>query len=321
MLAPTSNPRDPSNRGKALVWILVLLVVAGAAFAIYWFALRGGGGGGASATLASSVVPTGADTVAGIDAGALLANPELADLMQKGGLDLATVKSKLAETGVKLEDLKSFVVAADMPDAGAPEVVLALQTTADTKAAQGAIAALKSMIPDNMGNKIDISNVQAFDGGIVLAGAGPFFDEASKLAKGQGKGGLSEPLAEVRSALDAGAPLWVALTIPADVTKGMGGMMAKKVFGEGKPTHAGLSVRLGSTIELKGAIRIEGADASKVASNLSGLLSMAGMVAKGPQKELLNNVELGSSGSTLTISVSMSADQAKKLAESDGLGL
>ncbi|MFO0748647.1 MAG: hypothetical protein U1F43_23745 [Myxococcota bacterium] len=312
---PTAPDPRASERGKAIVWILVLLLVAGAAFAVYWFAFRGGPGGGASTKLASTVVPAGADTVAGIDAGALLSSPELADLLKKQGVDVEAVKAKLAESGVKPEDLRSVVVAADVPDAGAPEVFLAVQTTADAKAVKGALGALKAMIPGDAGDKIDLSNVQAFDGGLVLAGSGPFFDQAAALAKGQGKGGMSAELAQVRDALDTSAPIWFATTLPKDMSKGMGGM-GKQIFGNGTPTHAGVSIRVGSKIDIKAALRIDGADAAKVADDLGGFLSMAGMVAKGPQAELLKGLELGSSGAVLTLTMSLTAEQAKSLSES-----
>jgi len=320
VVAP-AHPRH-DQRGKAVVWILVALLVLGGAFAVYWFVIRKSGGGGASAQLATSVIPADADMIGGADLGALLASPQVADLMKKSGTNMDEVKAKLSEAGVKPEDLQSLVIAADVPDAGDPQMIFAVKMNGDTKAAQGAAVALKAMLPPNIGDKVDLSHVEAFDGGLVMAGSGPFYDEAAKQARGQGASGkLAQPLLDVRDAVDTGAQVWFAMALPKGTTDELP-RQAKMLLGGGKPTHAAFSVSFGSSIEVKGALLLEGADPGKVASQLDSMMGMASMALTGERAiigDIIKNLKIGSSGQALTFSLSLTEEQAKALQDKGGM--
>jgi len=314
-----SRPEAPSRaheRGGAGTWLLVLLVLGGIAFAVYWFVLREqGGGAGNASSLAAKVVPAGADTVAGVDLKALLTNPDFDALAKERGIDLAAVRAKLAEAGMKPEDLEALVVALDQPDAGQPETLVAVKVSGDPKAAKAALTAAKDLLPMGLGARVDLSNVEAFDGGIVLAGGGPFFDGAVKRVRGE----ASDPGTELLGLLDAvdgSGHLWVAMSLAGRFKdKGLSGP-EKMILGDAIPTHAALSVKLGSKIEIKGAARLQGGDAGKIADSLGGMLSLAGGRLGKDIGEVLKALEIGSKGDAVTFAVALTPAQLASVAKS-----
>jgi len=311
--APRAVPRHDSQRGGAGTWILALLVLGGIAFAVYWFVLRDQGGAG-SARLASAVVPASADAIVGIDARALLSSPDVEALAKARGADLAGVKAKLAEAGVKLESLGSVLVAADVPDAGQPALFVALEADADIKAAESAVQAVRGLVPAQLAGALDLSNVQVFDG-LVLAGAGPFYDEAKALASGKGAGaGLAAPLAEVKGAIDTGAHLWGAAALPPAVLAQLDLGPLSNILGSARPTHAAGSIKIGSKIDITAALRLEGGSARSIADAANGAIGTLGFMAGKELGALLKSLAIGSTGSTLTLSLSVAPEQLDALA-------
>lgn len=315
VIASTSPSRPAPRRhqrGGAGTWLLALLVLGGIAFAVYWFVLRDQATGG---QLARSVVPASADGMIGIDAAGLLSSPDVEKLVKTGGVDIAQIKARLADAGIKIESLGAVVLAADLEDARPPEVMLAIEAQADVKAAEAAIQAVRTLLPPELGRAIDLSNVQVFDG-LVLAGAGPFFDRAKDIAAGRaGAAELSAPLAEVRGAIDTKAHLWAVAALPPEVLARLDLGPLTKSFGAAKPTHAAASVRIGSKIDLAAAFRLEGGSAKAIADSMSGGLSVLGLMAGKEMGAILDALDIGSTGSTLTVSLSLAPDQLAVLAK------
>ncbi|MCC6621117.1 MAG: hypothetical protein IT385_07670 [Deltaproteobacteria bacterium] len=317
--APSPRPAPLARqRGGAGTWLLALLVLGGIAFAVYWFVLRDQGGAG-SARLASSVVPASADGLVGIDAGGLLSSPDVEKLLGARGANLPALKAKLADAGIKIESLRSLVLAADLPDGAPPALIVAVEADADVKSAESAIQAVRSLVPAQLAGALDLSNVQVFDG-IVLAGAGPMFDQAKALASGAAaQTALAAPLLEVKGAIDTGAHVWGATALPPALVAQLDLGPLEKFLGAAKPTHAAASIRIGSKIDLTAALRLDGGDAKAIADAMSGGIGVLGFMAGKDVGALLKALVIGSTGSTLTLSLSLSPEQLAVLDKLKGI--
>jgi len=306
----------PSQRGSAAAWLLSLIVLAGVAFAVYWFVFRQAGA--ASSTLAARVLPAEVDLIGGVDIGRLFNDENIKTMARAQGVDLDALSAEVAKSGARLEDLKALVFGGRMGDASLKDAIVAVQADTDAKAAVGAVQALLMMVPGELRQIVSAGRVEALDHGLVLTGSGALLDLALAVAKGQGTPLGDKPgLHEVRKALDGDAMLWTVAPVPADALAQLPGLVTAQLGGV--PSHFGFSANVSATsTELRGALHIPGADASQVVGALEMMLKMAKMQLGGPQKAILDNLELKGDGATLIASVSLSKAQIEDLLEATG---
>lgn len=306
---PPASSR-PDERGSAAAWILALLVLAGVAFAVYWFVVRQAPAG--SSALAARVLPAEVDVIGGVDIGRLFSDARIKDMARGRGVDLDALGAEVAKTGIKLEDLKSLVFGGRMAESSLRDAIIAVQASTDAKAAVGAVQALLTMIPEQLRQVVSGGRVEALDGGIVLTGSGELLDHSLAVARGEGaplgdKAGLSD----VRKALDDGAMFWTAAAIPKEALSQIPGMVATQLGG--MPSHFGFSANIGSATELRAALHIPGADASKVVGAIEMLLNVGKMRLGAAEKAIIDNLELKGDGATLIATVTLSQAQIDDL--------
>ncbi len=296
-----SHPRSPRALWSSL--LLVSALVAGAA------ACGGKKAGGSPALVRA--IPADSEMIGAFDLKGMLQNESLKQLAKVRGVDAGDIEQKLAAAGIKLDDIKGFMFGSTMPDGNEmPTFAAAIETSLDSATAKKAMDSLMDMMPAR--GKDGSLTTEAVEGGVVLVGRGTLFDKAVTGAKGAGAGDVRPELAAMRDAVDAGATMWFAGALPADAKRGMG--MLGRLTGEAKPTHFGMSINAGSTIEIRLAVRLEGGDAGKLADTLGGFLKVM------PRKQLpegvgdlLDKVDIGGSGEVLTAKVSLPAEVLAKL--------
>jgi uncharacterized protein YidB (DUF937 family) len=249
--------------------------------------------------------------IGAFDLKGMLQNESMKQLAKVRGVDTADIEQKLATAGIKLDDIKGFMFGSSMPEGNEmPTFAAAIETSLDSAAAKKAMDSLMDMMPGR--GKDETLTTEAVEGGVVLVGRGALFDKAVTGAKGAGAGDVRPELAAMRDAVGAGATVWFAGALPASATRGMG--MLGRLTGDVHPTHFGVSVNAGSTVEIRLAVRLEGGDASKLADTLGGLLKVM------PRRELpegagdlLDKVDISGSGEVLTAKVSLPAEVLAKL--------
>lgn len=304
------------SRGKAVLWILLVLLVAGGGFALWYFALRTQTA--ASTALAQRVIPPESDVVGGLDLGRLLTDPELRKMLAGNGVDFAQLDKALAEAGVSASDLGALAFGATMNGATPKDVVLALEAKTDARAMVGFLKLLAAQLPGPMASLIDADAIQALDGaatghGVFVMGSGALLERALALGRGQAQPGASgAELALVQKALDGGANLWFAAPVPPDTFKGLSGSMAKQMIG-GAPSHFGFSVGFGTSLDLRAAMHIPGADASTISGALKTARKLVGGQLPEAQRKLLDEIDLGGSGPVVTARLRLSESMLKSL--------
>lgn len=294
------------HRRPRALWsslVLVSALVAGAAAC-------GGKKAGGSPAL-TRAIPADSEMIGSFDLKGMLQNESMKQLAKARGVDTADIEQKLAAAGVKLDDIKGFMFGSTMPGGGElPTFAAAIETSLDGPAAKKAMDSLMDLMPGH--GKDGSLTTEAVEGGVVLVGRGSLFDKAVTGAKGAGAGEVRPELAAMRDAVDTGATVWFAGTLPPMGKSGMG--MLGRLAGDARPTHFGMSINAGSTIEIRVAVRLEGGDAGKLADTLGGFMKVM------PRKqlpegvgELLDQVDIGGSGEVLTAKVSVPAEVLAKL--------
>lgn len=308
MNRPTSLLRDA--RGKAAVWLLLLVLVAGAAFAVWYFVLRKDGGGGASTALAQRVLPASADLVGGVDLERLLTNEEVGKVLSELGADRAKLDKALTELGIKPSDLGALVFGATMDGSKPTGAVVALEAKADANAVGGLLKVLALQLPGPLAGAIDPNAMQTFTGpdgrGVFLVGSGPIFTEATALMKGGANGTRKAEIGLIADALGTSSLLWAAGPIPADALGGMQGSIAKQMLG-GAPSHFGAALGIGGNVKLSGALHVPGGDAQALSGALKTIQGMAGKQAPEAVRPLLEKLAFGGTGPVVTATLEVDA--------------
>jgi hypothetical protein len=303
---PQPAPSQPS-KSSPLVWILLLLVFAGAVFAGWWFFLRGGAGGAAPALL-SRAIPAEATTVVGVNPQALLRSGLVEQALAKTGTNLAELRAKLADAKIDLDSFQTVVVGVNPADESG---VLATQGEMDVAALKGLILAASAANAElaKVANQVQF---EGFDGGLVLVGRGDVYNKALAVARGESQGTLDPKIAETAAAVDMSAPIWAAGVIPAETP--VGEPMVTSQLG-GTPTHAAISLDPTDRLVIRVSLLIPGADASKAATNLTAMIGMlpASMLPDGAG-EALKGLVLNGQGEVLSASLTLSAELLEKLA-------
>lgn len=316
-LVPTSSQRLAprargltDERGSAAAWILAFIVLAGVAFAVYWFVIRKPGA--ESSGLAARVMPAEVDVVGGLDIARVVSDPKIRELAKANGTDLDTIEAELAKTGVKLGDLKALVFGGRMGADNLKDALVAVEANSDTKALVGALQGVVMMLPDPLKGFMTGARVEALEGGVVLTGSGELLDLALKVAKGEAPALASRPgLDEVRKALDLGAILWVASPIPSNLVAMLPGMIASQLGGT--PSHFGFSVSISDGAVLRAALHIPGADGSKVASSIKLLLGMFKARLGEVNKLMIDNLDLSGDGATVIAKITLTQAQVSDI--------
>lgn len=296
------QPSGPRERGGAVVWILALLVLAGVAFAVYWFVVRKAPG--ESSNLAARVLPADVDLVGGVDIARILATPSVRELAKKKGADLDALDATLSKEGVKLADLKSLVFGGRLGASELESGVVAVQAATDAKAAVGGVKMMLGMLPEPLAGVARGGRVEALDGGVVLTGSGDLLDKALAVAAGKAPAlGDRAGLSDVRAALDEGGMVWAAGAIPAASVDALPGMV-KSALG-GTPSHWGVSATMGDRAEIRAVLFIPGADGDSVAKALGMFVGMAKLRLGKTEKAIADAIELSGEGSAVIARVSL----------------
>ncbi len=314
----TSPSQAPRKSSKVGLWLLLVLLIAGGAFAVWYFVLRGQSSG--SSALAMRVIPAESDVVGGIDIGRILTSPEVRKLASDNGNDFAAIDKALADAGIAPGDIGSLAFGMVMDGATPKEVVFALEAKTDAKAMVAFLRMAVSQLPGPIAGLVSPDSVQAIEGttagsGIFLMGSGELFKKA--VAMGQNPsaatadGGKVE-LALVQKALDEGATMWFAAPVPPDTFSGISGSMAQQMIG-GAPSHFGASINVGSSIELRGAMHIHGGDASTITGALKTARKMVSGQLPEAQRALLDDIDLGGSGPVVTARITLSESALSNL--------
>lgn len=308
MNRPASLLRDA--RGKAAVWLLLLVLVAGAAFAVWYFVLRKDGGGGASKALAQRVLPASAELVGGIDLERLLNDAEVGKVLTELGADRAHIDKALTELGIKPGDLGALVFGATMDGAKPTGAVLALEAKTDANAVGGLMKVLALQLPGPLAGAIDPNAMQTFTGpdgrGIFLVGSGAIFTEATAQMKGGTTGTRKVEIGLIADALGTSSLLWAAGPVPGDALGGLQGKMAQQLLG-GTPSHFGAALGVGSDVTLSGALHVPGGDAQALAGALKTIQGMAGKQAPESIRPLLEQLAFGGTGPVVTATLKVDA--------------
>lgn len=255
-------------------------------------------------------IPADSDVIGAIDLKALLQNDALKALAKARGIEGADIEKQLAAAGIKLDDIKGIMFGASSPTGGEmPSFAAAIETSLDGAAAKTALEALAKLMPDGKSQGL---TTEAIEGGVVMVGRGGLFDKAVAGAKAGNNGELKPELLKMRDAVDAGATFWFATAIPKMGRRDMG--MVGGMLGNVTPTHVGVSVNAGSTIDIRVAIRLEGGDASSIADRI-GTLKMLAPRSELPEGmgDVLDKLEVSASGDILTAKVSVPSEVLAKL--------
>lgn len=303
-------------RGKAAIWLLILVLVAGAAFAVWYFVLREQGGSGAARALAQRVLPASSDMVGGVDLQRLLTSDDAKKLLAELGVDPAVVDKGLADMGVAAGDLGALVFGATLDGTRPSSVVVALEAKTDAKAIGGFLQVVAAQLPGPLAGTIDPASLQVVEGaagrGIFIVGSGPLLTEATALAKGGSGGDRKTELALIEKELGENALLWVAGPVPADTFSGFKAAMATRALG-GTPTHFGAALGLGSDLTVGGAMHIPGADASTIAGALKTLQGALSGQAPEAVRPLLEQLVFGGNGPVVTATLKVDAKTLSSL--------
>jgi len=315
-------------RGKAPVALIAIIAVV--AIAVVLFFLLRGGGGGAAADLASAHIPAEADYVGGVDVQGMLKSDLVKGLLTENGMSIDAVSAKLAEQGIKLEDLKTLAFGAVLGEGGVPSGIIAVgKGTFDATKVKGAIDGAKMAELAAMGDMpVKFEQIEVADPQTVVLGSGDLVAKSMGIAGGSSKSVDSrEELKALRAAIDQGATFWFAGPVPAGMG-GMGGlsglgMLAGPGNDLGDPTHIAVSANIGSTLDVRLAVRFSSGDVGAVASQMDSALGMMSGLMSGPEAELLDSLDISGSGQVLTISASLSKDLIEKAAKGElgGMGL
>ena len=297
-------------RGKAAVWLLLLVLVAGAAFAVWYFVLRKDGGGGASKALAQRVLPASADLVGGVDLERLLTNDDVGKLLTELGADRAALDKGLSELGIKPNDLGALVFGATMDGSKPTGAVLALEAKTDANAVGGLMKMLALQLPGPLAGAIDPNSMQTFTGpdgrGVFLVGSGAIFTEATAQMKGGTTGTRKAELGLIADALGSGSLFWAAGPVPGDAFGGMQGKVAEQMLGS-LPSHVGAAIGLSGDVTLSGALHIPGGDAKALSGTLKTIQGMAGKQAPAAIRPLLEQLAFGGTGPVVTATLKVDA--------------
>lgn len=302
----SSHPQR--QRGNAVVWILVLLILAGAGFAGWWFFLRGGASGNAPALL-NRAIPAEATAVIGVDPQAVLKSKVVGDLLAATGQSLDSVKAQLATAKVDLDTFQAVIIGLNPADESG---VLATQGKLDVATLKGAVLAASIANP-KLAEVVNTIQFEGLDDGLVVAGRGDVYTKALAVARGQSTGGLDPKIGQIAGAVDMEAAIWAAGAIPADAPVNEG--MVTSQLG-GTPTHAALSIDPGDTLTIRVALLIPGADGAKAAANIKAALGLVPAELLPPGAgDVLKSLELDGAGEILKGAVKLDAALLASLAK------
>lgn len=309
-LAPHAILRD--QRGGALPIVLGLVVVAVVGLAVWYFAFRTSGGSSPSAALAKRVIPADCDVIGGLNVASLLNDLDYEKL--GNGASKSKVEAMLKQQGLALDDIQAVSFGVRMTGIVAKEAVVAIQSKADAKTLVQLIKMGAIALPEEVKGLLNPDAVEALDGGIFLMGSGELLARAKAISGGGGQGDAKDEAKRLIDALDLGATAWVVGPMPLDeLPGGMMTEMAMKTMGLGKPSHLGLSVKIGGKIDAVVAAHIPGGDAGKVIEGLKSAREKFGGGAPEDIKKLLDGIEFGGSGPVITARLSVSPDTVKGL--------
>lgn len=297
-------------RGKAAVWVLLFLLVAGGAFAVWYFVLRSAGGGGASRALAARVLPGESQVTGGLDLSALTAGGDLRRILGEAGVDAAQLDKALSDLGIAPADLGGLVFGATMDGERPSSVIMALEAKADAQAIGGLIKALAAQAPPQFKELVDVDALFSAPGeggrSVFVIGGGALFDKAKALVGGAGNTAPGAELGLLQGALGDGAIAWVAAPVPPSTFKGLSGAIATKTLG-GTPSHFGASLGAGKNLVLRGAIHVPGGDADTLAGALKTMQGMFKGQAPEAVRPLLEGIAFGGRGPVVTATLELDA--------------
>ncbi len=304
-----------NERGGAAAIVIAILAVAAIGFAVWYFAFREGGAGSSpSAKLAQKVIPADCEVMGGINIAGLLKDLDYSKLGD--GMSKSKVEEMLKQQGLALDDLQALSFGVKMDGLVPKGVVFALQSKADANTVTGILKMAAMGLPGEMRNLIDPNTIESLEGGIFVMGSADLVGRAKALGQGgaQAAGKVEADL--LAKALDLGATAWVVAPMPLDELPG--GMMteiAMKGVGLGKPSHLGLSIRVGSAYEITAAAHIPGGDANKLVDGVKTLKDKLGGALPDEAKKLLDTVDFGGSGPVLTARLTLPMDDLIGLAK------
>jgi len=146
------------------------------------------------------------------------------------------------------------------------------------------------------------------EGSLVVASK-DWTGKVKELIDGKGNSVFDGPLKDVIARADTGKTIWIAGSIPAERLKGTPGEGAKDAAG---------SIDLGSGIDISGSIAFASPDdATKKKDELIKQLETMKPLADtlGVPKPVIDSVEIGASGSAVTVRVRATEDDLKQLSE------
>ncbi len=309
---PPLAPRG--SRGSVTAWLLALIVLAGVAFAVWYFALRKPDAD--SAALAARVMPAEVDVIGGADLARLVADPSVREQLGQAGVDLARLDAELQRADVALADLRALAFGARMADDAArpalSDALVAVHAATDAKAAVGAFKVLLTALPEPFARLARDGRVEALDGGIVLAGSGELLDKALAVARGAGTPlGDKAGLDDVRDAVDDGAMAWVASPLPESVTARVPAM-ARGMLGA-MPSHVAFAGSLGESTELRAAVHMPGGDGAQIAKNLEMALPIAKRFLPSGLTPLIEKLQLSGRGQNVIATLILSRAELSEL--------
>jgi hypothetical protein len=267
----------------------------------------------------AKLIPDAATVVAGIDVAGLVksgvytANKEQ---IEKDGKEVLDV---LGACNLGLDTFKNVAVGFDPGTRGFAAVVTAegVGKAENLECVRGKIEAQEGKSPwtaeDKDGKKVLLLEDGAVgyvvnEGSIVVASK-DWSGKVKDLIDGKGSSVFDGPLKEVIARADTSKTIWIAGTIPQERLKGTPGEGAKDAAG---------SIDLGSGIAISGSIAFASADDAtkkkdELTKQLETMKPLAGTL--GIPKAVVDSVEIGASGSAVTVSVRATEDDMKALEE------
>lgn len=285
-----------------------------AILALGFVGLPGCKGAGADA---AKLIPDAATVVAGVDVAALVKSGVYAsskDQIEKEG-NAVLEAGKACNLGV--DTFKTVTIGFDPATRGFAAVV-----NADGIGKVENLDCLSAKLEEQDGRKPwtieekDGKKVLALEDGtlgyIVNEGSLVFASKdwtgkVKELIDGKGSSVFDGPLKDVIARADTGKTIWIAGTIPSERLKGTPGEGAKDAAG---------SIDLGSGIDISGSIAFGSPDdATKKKDELTKQLETMKPLADtlGVPKAVIDSVEIGASGSAVTVSVRATEEDLKQL--------
>jgi hypothetical protein len=304
-----------NERGGATAIVIAILAVAAIGFAVWYFAFRGGGGGSSpSAKLAQKVIPADCEVMGGVNIAALLNDLDYGKFGE--GMSKSKVEEMLKQQGLAIDDLQALSFGIKMDGLVPKGAVFALQSKADANTITGILKMAAMGLPGEVRDLIDPNTIESLEGGIFVMGSTDLVGRAKALGQGGAQAAGKAEADLLAKALDLGATAWVVAPMPLDELPG--GMMteiAMKGVGLGKPSHIGVSVRIGSSFEVTTAAHIPGGDANKLIDGVKTLKDKFSGALPAEAKKLLDTVDFGGSGPVLTARMKLPMDELIGLAK------